>query len=428
LASANDRIKRNIGIFNVVRFRNEVCEGSNNQQGTCYTTEECEENGGEGSGGCADGYGVCCTFSINCGQRSSQNNTVFMSNNPEPGSCAATICKMDDTISQLRLDFTTFAIGDPSDGTTGKAMHLLNGNRGKVDAAVAHTTMGQCLQDTFTVTAPGSAASDILCGTNSGEHLYIDASDACNDLLFILGQNPAMEPMWSITVRQYGCDYENLAPKGCDQYHFDNDDNNALDTTGIVQSFNFNNGNGRHLANQDQTICIRRDAEMQRVCFSQMGGAVVNDFLISSGAMGDDAKISSGLVGKLSGASGTMAACGNYGTTGKGIDYDFVNVPGGQANIAGQLLPIAGNDNFCGAALVGKAGPALTAANMAAQVGPAGTTATTAGDGNAKQPNVGQATVCTSRRPFRIRFVSDAGEVEGKETVQSGFSLGYEQQ
>merc|ERR1719415_482368 len=85
-----------------------------------------------------------------------------------------------------------------------------------------------------------------------------------------------MEPMWSITVRQYGCDYENLAPKGCDQYYFDNDDNNALDTTGTVQSFNFNNGNGRHLANQDQTICIRRDAEMQRVCFSQAGGAVVN--------------------------------------------------------------------------------------------------------------------------------------------------------
>ena len=48
---------------------------------------------------------------------------------------------------------------------------------------------------------------------------------------------------------------------GCDQYHFDNDDTEGAPTSvGTVQSFNFNNGDGRHLANQDQTICIRREA------------------------------------------------------------------------------------------------------------------------------------------------------------------------
>ena len=46
---------------------------------------------------------------------------------------------------------------------------------------------------------------------------------------------------------------------GCDQYHFDNDDTNTLISTGRVSSFNYNNGNGRHLAGQDQTICIRRE-------------------------------------------------------------------------------------------------------------------------------------------------------------------------
>merc|ERR1719361_2939021 len=129
--STRDRIKRNIGIFNVVKFKNEVCEGSNNQQGTCFTTDECETNGGEASGSCAEGYGVCCTFSINCGQRSSQNNTVFMSNNPEPGECSATICPIDGSISQLRLDFTTFVIGEPSDGTAPEGVALLNGVIGK---------------------------------------------------------------------------------------------------------------------------------------------------------------------------------------------------------------------------------------------------------------------------------------------------------
>jgi len=443
LASAiekDDRVKRNIGIFNVVRFQNEVCEGSNNQQGTCFTVEECENNGGEGAGSCAEGYGVCCTFSINCGQRSSQNNTVFMSNNPVAGACSAVICKIDESISQLRLDFTTFAIGDPSAGGV-VAFSMLNGVLDPAGAGVGHSVAGQCLQDTFAVTSPGSVGSDTICGTNSGEHLYIDASDSCNTLLFILGRNPAMEPMWSITVRQYSRDFINLAPAGCDQYHYDNDGTNALATTGTVSSWNFNNGNGRHLANQDQTICIRQDAGMSRLCFSQAGGTVVNDFLISTGVMGDSALIASGLVGAFSGAgAGTMAACGNYGTDGMGIDFDFVHVPGAFANIANVNVPVNGNHNFCGAALVGANGPALTTAGVPpglAQVGPAATMMSASGTAvSVMVPAVmamsGQATICTSDRPFRIRFKSDSGEVfdpapAASETVQTGFSLGYEQ-
>lgn len=430
----HDRIKRSIGIFNVVRFPNEVCDGSNDQQGTCYTTEECEDRGGESSGSCAEGYGVCCTFSINCGQRSSQNNTVFASNNPESGPCSASICKMDDTISQLRLDFTTFAIGDPSDGAAGTSFSLLNGVADPAGGAVAHTTAGQCEQDSFVVTSPGSGGSDIICGTNSGEHLYVDASDACDELLFILGPNAATAE-WSITVRQYAHDYTNLAPRGCDQYHFDNDDNDALATTGTVQSFNFNNGNGRHLANQDQTICIRREAGMQRVCFSQAGGTVINDFQISSGAKTSSMVASSGLVGKFTGAASVAeaAVCGNYGTDGMGIDFDFLNVPGGFADFGGAAFAVAGNDNFCGAALVAANGPALTTTSSAKQVGPAEiATSTTTSTGTAMATAMamiagpGQATICTSRRNFRIRFVSDAGET-ATETVQTGFSLGYEQ-
>merc|ERR1719415_105426 len=139
-----------------------------------------------------------------------------------------------------------------------------------------------------------------------------------------------MEPMWSITVRQYGCDYENLAPKGCDQYYFDNDDNNALDTTGTVQSFNFNNGDGRHLANQDQTICIRREAGMQRVCFSQAGTAITNDFRISSGgAAGSMAASGLATVGKFV----QMGVCGNYGTDGLQLDFDYLHIPKAKANV-----------------------------------------------------------------------------------------------
>merc|ERR1739846_153754 len=128
-ALANDEKQaKNIGIFNVVRFPNAACEGSNANMGTCYTAEECEDNSGTASGSCADGYGVCCIFSINCGGKSSQNLTMFMSNNVEAGACSAEICKTNSEIVQLRLDFTSFVISNPANGVA-TSFALLNGER-----------------------------------------------------------------------------------------------------------------------------------------------------------------------------------------------------------------------------------------------------------------------------------------------------------
>ncbi len=100
--------------------------------------------------------------------------------------------------------------------------------------------------------------------------VYVDSSRACNDLTFQLGfsQN-IMLRTWSIKVRakepkvghvvtvifssqvtQYSCSFSNLAPNGCTQYFFGA-------ATNIVQTFNYNGGNGHHLANQDQSICVR---------------------------------------------------------------------------------------------------------------------------------------------------------------------------
>lgn len=52
-------------------------------------------------------------------------------------------------------------------------------------------------------------------------------------------------------VTQFSCSYPNLAPTGCVQYFFG-------ENPATVQSFNYDGGNGRHLANQDQQICIRQ--------------------------------------------------------------------------------------------------------------------------------------------------------------------------
>merc|ERR1711971_1164243 len=362
-ALANDEKQaKNIGIFNVVRFPNAACVGSNSNMGTCYTAEECEDNSGTASGSCADGYGVCCIFSINCGGTSGQNLTMFMSNNVEAGACSAEICKVNSDIVQLRLDFTSFVLSNPAAGVA-TSMGLLNGQQHLAGAGVFYTINGQCNEDSFTVSSPGSVGSPEICGVNTGDHMYIDASDSCNSLTFQIGEQ-TFTRQWNVKVTQYAMDFPNKAPKGCLQYHFagDGNDDGDLDPT-VIRSFNWNAGNGRHLANQDYNICIRRESTNSRVCYSQDSTTFLNDFLISNGGVGDAAVPNTAqcLLGKATGF------CGNYGATGKGLEFDHLQIPRASRPtglLVGLPVPPAGtitngvNDNFCGGCLASPTGHA----------------------------------------------------------------------
>merc|ERR1711971_642723 len=410
-ALANDEKQaKNIGIFNVVRFPNAACEGSNGNMGTCYTAEECEDNSGTASGSCADGYGVCCIFSINCGGTSSQNLTMFMSNNVEAGACSAEICKVNSDIVQLRLDFTSFVLSNPAAGVA-TSMGLLNGQQHLAGAGVFYTINGQCNEDSLTVSSPGSVGSPEICGVNTGDHMYIDASDSCNSLTFQIGDQ-TFTRQWNVKVTQYAMDFPNKAPKGCLQYHFagDGNDDGDLDPT-VIRSFNWNGGNGRHLANQDYNICVRREATIRRICYGQDAANFLNDFLISTGVDGDSAalNIAKGLWGKATGF------CGNYGADGKGVEFDHLQIPRASTNAIPTGLAVgttaAGivgngvNDNFCGGCL------AKTHSNVYLGAGPAVIA------GNAQM-------ICSRVTPFLVRFVTDVGE-GAMETVQSGFRLQY---
>ena len=92
-----------------------------------------------------------------------------------------------------------------------------------------------------------------ICGTMSGEHVYFDASDSCNNVLFNLGPTAMgvtaiATRSFSIKITQFTCDYTNLAPSGCDQFFFGT-------TSGYVQTFNYQNT--KHLSSQSQDICFR---------------------------------------------------------------------------------------------------------------------------------------------------------------------------
>merc|ERR1711936_42063 len=260
-----DRAGKILSFFNIVSFPNDPCDAGT-YNGTCYTKEECSAKGGTNDGSCASGYGVCCTFTLGCGSTVSENNTYFVSSGSTTGSCTLKICECSDNICQLRLDFDTFVISGPSTGsnTDSKDGKCANGefiSGGAGDCSVA----SQCLTDTFSVTNPGGTAPPVICGTNTGKHMYVDSNDACNDLAFLLGTSAVdtttVTQSWSIRITQYACDYQNLAPSGCTEYLFG-------DTTGQISSYNFNSGNGYNLANQNQKICIRSEGTNCRICYS----------------------------------------------------------------------------------------------------------------------------------------------------------------
>ena len=95
--------------------------------------------------------------------------------------------------------------------------------------------------------------------------VYFDASEACHAVGFTFGNNAnglstIATRTWNIKVSQIPCASDLLAPQGCTQYYY------GSPSTGYLRTFNFDGG--RHLADQYQTICVRRERGNCRVCYS----------------------------------------------------------------------------------------------------------------------------------------------------------------
>ena len=91
--------------------------------------------------------------------------------------------------------------------------------------------------------------------------VYVDASEDCNSLTFVLGDNQPQARSWTVRVTQYDSGFDNLAPAGCTQYFWDKED-----ADGTIQSYNYKGG--VHLADQKQVICIRREENKNQICYS----------------------------------------------------------------------------------------------------------------------------------------------------------------
>jgi len=379
--SYGEEKKRAFSVFNIVKFANDACEGSDSKNGTCYTEDECEDKGGKASGTCAEGYGICCVFTLGCGDTAAENCTYFESNGVTSGACNVKINKCASTICQIRLDLTTFEIAGPSTLTTVNA-NILGGVISQAAAGKDASTKGSCLDDTFSISVPGGKSTGVICGKNSGEHLYIEAVDEGATLSFQLSDTATATRKWNIKILQYSCSYENLAPAGCLQYFY------GMGATGSVSSFNYEGG--IHLANQDQKVCVRRESGKCSICWSHATG----DFDISYAAAAD------------MGHNAKSDKCCGYGMDGMGtLGYDCLIIPNAMNSKVTKFA--AGGSEFCGRALADGLDTA----------------------GAAKTTEDAAATVCSKVTPFGVRFLSDGYEFSAMEdaTDAKGFKLIYNQ-
>jgi len=241
----------------VVKFPNTACTGTSARIGTCYTAEECSDRDGNADGSCANGYGVCCGVSIPCGGSSRENNSrMVMAQVTRPATqvCTHTILPLNNDICRIKLDFTTFNIAGPVVGTS-------------VQAALLATTggsIGSCTRDTFSVTNPGRFASPLICGVNTGQHIFVDASNSGNVAAFSFNDD-SVTRTYDIRVIQFECGDTQAGTTGCLQYF--------TGPTGTIASFNFPMGlttvaaTVTHLNNQHYQACFRREIGRCAICY-----------------------------------------------------------------------------------------------------------------------------------------------------------------
>jgi len=355
-------------IFNVVKFPNDLCESSP-LNGTCYTKTECADRGGTASGNCANGYGVCCVISLECGGTSRDNCTymqlgprsTFTSSNEV---CTYKVCQTNDKVCRIRLDFQTFSITGPVTGQTIAAV---------TDVKQRASAIGDCTKDSFRVASQGLSGSPVICGINTGQHMVLDTVD-CIDITFAFDTaDTTTSRSISIKAIQYICGDDNGGPPGCLQYFQEN--------TGTVASFNFPTtsstitSTATHLSSQKYTMCFRRNEGKCAICF-------IPSITISTDA-GNTVSTQSSFGLSVS-PSATIAYAGFE--TSCTADYLVISSAGTEATqTTVDTDPREGNTKFCGRYF---------------------------GNGN----NAGATSVvskCTSRRPFTITFITDNDELEG---------------
>ncbi|KAL0126938.1 hypothetical protein PUN28_005342 [Cardiocondyla obscurior] len=240
--SSNELLERDrIRISRVLNFfpvpvEEECLSEDKRRQGICMNTYECRIQRGQSHGPCALGFGVCCIFTASC-DNEVQNNLTYVTSPgfpnliDRPMNCSVVVRKIDTEVSQLRIDFVHFNIGQPNALT------------------------GVCDGDVMTIS--NNRTSFELCGWNSGQHVYVDVGESSEPVTLNFRLPSGLQPrMWEMRVTQLG--FEQRAPIGCLQYF--------RSPNGTLRTFNYL-PNGRYLAERDYLLCVRQERDMCGIAY-----------------------------------------------------------------------------------------------------------------------------------------------------------------
>jgi len=366
---SSSRDKKVLSVFNIVTFPNSACGASSGYNGTCYTASECTTQGGTASGTCASSFGVCCVFNLACGGSTTQNNSYAIiteySTSSDKDPCSYTICRQNTDICKLRIDFDTMVLADPYTTTTlTAAAEVANGPR-----------VGDCIYDTLTITNPGGSSPPIICGYNTGQHMFVPASETCNTINIDIDTGTTTTTRkWQIKVSQFACGNMMAPEQDCLQYF--------TKETGTIATFNWDTTTTTiastqvHLSNQYYDICVRRQRSYCSLCLSPQVLSTADDVASSYG---------------LGSSSVDAAAKNAVGTTCTGITSQAPTSTG-----YGDYIEIANLQ-----ATIGSSGTIGTNSRVCGGLFNAGTASI----------QTTQATACTFAVPFKIGVHFDDGEV-----------------
>jgi len=281
--------------------------------------------------------------------------------------CRVRVDITGNDVCQLRLDFESFSLSQPSAETS------------------------QCDTDAFRMFETGNDASvPEICGENAGQHLYVDVDPSSRGpTLEIDTFNSAatgrFPRLWKIQVTQIQCNSVDRAPEGCRQYY--------KSSTGTVKSFNFKNppstaaeidsdtGLQLHLDNQNYQVCIMPQPGL---CSIRWTPTTESTFVMTGAFIGSGAAIGTGNAWE----DAYTGAVAGYVPIDPTPCADYILIPEGSyaAILSSPFIPAGQSDRYCGGVF---------------------------------------PTVTSTAQPFGLRVRTDAAQPFAIDSGNVGFSLDY---
>ena len=188
---------------------------------------------------------------------------------------------------------------------------------------------------------PGSASSPIICGYNTGQHMFVPASDQCNQIQINIDTGTTTTTRkWQIKTTQYTCENEMAPVADCLQYH--------TAQYGTIASFGWDTSastvatSQTHLVNQYYDICIRRTRSYCSICYTPAVISTITGTSSSYGlSAGSDAPAQKSAIGaKCTGVTIVGSAAASTGT-GHGDYLEIANMlpsPATSASYSGDAF------------------------------------------------------------------------------------------